>query len=131
MLNKDRVILMTKMASYEENEGKKNIAICRYFRGDYIGWQVIKSAIASTVAFFVVLVAYVLYDFENFLENIYEIDLMLYAKKIVFAYVCIVVVYALIAYVVYTIRYRKAKESVKCYFGNLKRLNTMLNDENQ
>lgn len=122
---------MTKMASYEENEGKKNIAICKYFRGDYIGWQVIKSVIASTVAFFVVLAAYVLYDFENFLEEIYEIDLVVYAKKIVFAYVCVVVVYALIAYIIHAIRYRKAKESVKRYFGNLKRLNTMLNDENQ
>ena len=103
MLNKDRVILMTKMASYEENEGKKNIAICKYFRGDYIGWQVIKSVIASTVAFFVVLAAYVLYDFENFLEEIYEIDLVVYAKKIVFAYVCVVVVYALIAYIIHAI----------------------------
>ena len=32
MLNEEKVILMTQMASYEENEGKKNMAIGRYFR---------------------------------------------------------------------------------------------------
>ena len=36
MLNEEKVILMTQMASYEENEGKKNMAIGRYFRSDYI-----------------------------------------------------------------------------------------------
>ena len=43
MLNEERIILMTHMASYEEHEGKKNVAIGNYFRGDYIGFQVLKS----------------------------------------------------------------------------------------
>ena len=34
MLNEEKIILMTQMASYEENEGKKNMAIGRYFRSD-------------------------------------------------------------------------------------------------
>ena len=41
MLNEEKVILMTQMASYEENEGKKNMAIGRYFRSDYIAIQVL------------------------------------------------------------------------------------------
>ena len=42
MLNEEKIILMTQMASYEENEGKKNMAIGRYFRSDYIAIQVLK-----------------------------------------------------------------------------------------
>ena len=42
MLNEERVILMTKMASHEENEGKKNVAIGNYYRSDYIAIQVLK-----------------------------------------------------------------------------------------
>ena len=34
MLNEERVILMTKLASYEANEGKKNVAIGNYFRSE-------------------------------------------------------------------------------------------------
>ena len=51
MLNEERIKLMTKMASYEANEGKRNVSIGSYFRGDYISIQVIKSIFAATIAF--------------------------------------------------------------------------------
>ena len=54
MLNEERIILMTKMASYEEREGKKNVAIGKYFRGDYIAIQIIKSVFCATIAFVIV-----------------------------------------------------------------------------
>ena len=54
MLNEERIKLMTKMAAYEANEGKRNVAVSSYFRGDYIGLQVIKSIISATIAFLIV-----------------------------------------------------------------------------
>lgn len=51
MLNEERIKLMTKMACYEADEGRKNVAIGSYFRGDYIGLQVIKSIISATIAY--------------------------------------------------------------------------------
>ena len=63
MLNEERIILMTKMASYEANEGRRNVAIGRYFRSDYIGWHVLKSIISATIAFVVVFGMYIYYDF--------------------------------------------------------------------
>lgn len=51
MLNEEKIILMTQMASYEENEGKKNMAIGRYFRSDYIAIQVLKSVLCATIAY--------------------------------------------------------------------------------
>ena len=35
MLSQERIKLMTKMAAYEENEGKKYMSIGSYFRSDY------------------------------------------------------------------------------------------------
>ena len=32
MINEEKVKLMTKMASYEAGEGKKYLAVCKYFR---------------------------------------------------------------------------------------------------
>ena len=58
MLNEERIRLMTKMASYEANEGKKNVFIGSYFRGDYIGLQVIRAVISGTVGFFIVFGVY-------------------------------------------------------------------------
>ena len=63
MLNEERIRLMTRMAAYEEHEGKKDIAISGYFRGDYISFQLLKSAIYATVGF-ALAVAYIA-DFNN------------------------------------------------------------------
>ena len=60
MLNEERVILMTKLAAYEQNEGRKMVTVGKYFRSDYIGIQVLKSVIGSTVAFIIIFALYIL-----------------------------------------------------------------------
>lgn len=51
MLNEEKVILMTHMASYESGEGRKNVKIGNYFRSDYIAVQVLKSVVCGTIAY--------------------------------------------------------------------------------
>ena len=125
MLNKERIILMTKMASYEANEGKKNVAIGSYFRSDYIGWQVLKSIISATIAFVVVFAVYIFYDFEMFMMDIYKMDLFAFAKQVLTMYLWTIGIYAVISYVVYTIRYNRAVKSLRVYYMNLRRLAEM------
>ena len=122
MLNEERIKLMTKMAAYEANEGKKNVAIGNYFRGDYIGLQVIKSIISATIAFLIVFGLFIFYDFEVFMSDIYKMDLLGFGKTVVIAYLIFVAVYALISYMIYTYRYTKARKSLKMYYNNLKKL---------
>ena len=130
MLNEERIKLMTKMASYEENEGKKNISIGSYFRGDYMSLQVLKSIIHATVAFFVVLGLYILYDLEAFMQELYKLDLFSLGKKVAILYVIVVASYAGISYLIYSYRYNKAKASLKCYYNNLKKLYEEYNNDN-
>lgn len=125
MLNEKRIILMTKMASYEANEGKKNVAIGSYFRSDYIGWQVLKSIISATIAFVVVFGMYIFYDFEIFMMDIYKMDLLEFAKQVLTMYLWVVGIYAVISYVVYTVRYNRAVKSLRVYHMNLRRLADM------
>ncbi len=122
MLNEERIILMTQMASYEANEGKKNVAIGSYFRSDYIGWQVLKSIISATIAFVVVFAMYIFYDFEVFMTDIYKMDLLEFAKDVLFTYLKFVGVYALISYLVYSFRYSRARKSLRLYYANLHKL---------
>ncbi len=129
MLNEERVILMTRMASYEEHEGKKNMAIGRYFRSDYIAIQVIKSIFSATIAYAVVLALYIFYDFENFMQNIYKMDLIAFARSVLTCYGVTVVVYGIISYLLCTYRYAKAKKSLKSYYSNLKKLHSLYNEQ--
>ncbi len=125
MLDQDRVILMTKMASYEAGAGKKNVEICNYFRNDYMGWQVLKSIICATIAFIVVFGMYIFYDFETFMIDIYKIDLVEFGRKVLIYYAATVGSYAVLSYVVYAIKYSKAHKSIKAYYANLKKLANM------
>ena len=129
MLNEERVVLMTKMASYETHEGKKCLAIGSYFRSDYIGLQVLKSIISATIAFVVVFAMYIFYDFEVFMTDIYKMDLLEFAKNVLFYYLGTVGAYALVSYVVYTVRYSRARKSLRAYHMNLHRLSNMYRSE--
>ncbi len=129
MLNENRIRLMTKMAAYEENEGKKTISISNYFRGDYISFQVVKGALSATVAFFLVIAMYVYYDLEIFLEDIYKMDIVALLKTVTTAYAAILIGYMLISYIVYSYRYTKAKQSLHRYFTQLRELQAMYEKE--
>lgn len=125
MLNEERVILMTRMESYAENEGKKNMQIGKYYRGDYIGLQILKSILSATVAFVICFAIYILYHFETLLQEIYKMDLIEFAKQILLYYAVTVVAYGVISYLVYAYRYSKAKKNLKGYYNHLKELNSL------
>lgn len=125
MINEEKVILMTKMASYETGKGKKDISILNYFRGDYIGFQVLKSVIAATISFVALFAVYLFYNFETLMQNIYKMDLMEFGKSIIILYLCAVGAYGVISYVVYATRYNRAKKSLRIYYNNLKKLGSM------
>lgn len=129
MLNAERVILMTKMASYEENEGKKNVNIGNYFRSDYIAIQVLMSVLSAGIAFVIVFALYIFYDFEVFMQDIYKMDLITFAKNVLIYFAVTVVSYGVVSYAVYSYRYAKAKKSLKRYRHNLKKLNALYNEQ--
>lgn len=125
MLNQERVILMTRLAAYENGDGKQNVAIGKYFKSDYIRMQIIKSIVYATITFCIIVGLLVLVDMESFMGDIYQMDLLGYAKKILVAYLAFVGTYGIISYVIYTLRYRHARKNLKLYFNNLKRLSEM------
>lgn len=131
MLNEERIKLMTKMASYEANEGKRNMAIGNYFRGDYISLQVIKSVLHATIAFFIVFALFVFYDLEILMADVYKMDLLDMGKTIVIYYLVFVAIYAVISYAVYAYRYAKARKSLKVYYNNLKKLAYLYDKESK
>lgn len=122
MLSQERIKLMTKMAAYEENEGKKYMSIGSYFRSDYMGMQVIRSVICGTLAFLLLAGLYVYYHFETMMQDIYKMDLMLVGRKVLFYYIVFIAVYSVITYVIYSFRYSRAKRSLKHYYYHLKQL---------
>lgn len=125
MLNEEKVILMTQLASYEKREGKENVAISKYFRGDFISLHLLKAVLVATVCYFVGLGIYLLYFVEELLEKIYKMDYLVFAKNAISIYVVFVVLYCLLSYVVFAHRFAKAKKGMRRYYHNLKKLSSM------
>ena len=131
MLNNEKVRLMTRMASFDEVEGKRDIAVNGYFRGDYICFQVVMSAIYGTIAFAVVVALYLLYNLESFLADFYKMDLMAFAKDWLTRYFIVLLIYLVISYFVYAFRFSRSKRRIRAYQQQLKQLHQIYEEENE
>ena len=87
MINEERIVLMTKLASYEKGEGKQSMAVGKYFRGDYISLHLLKTVISGTLAYLLCFGVYLLYYFEDIMANLYNMDFALFARNIIYYYV--------------------------------------------
>ncbi len=131
MLSEERIKLMTRMASFEDNEGKEYDSASTHFRGDYVGAQVLKAVICATIAYMIVFGVYIYYNYETFMTDIYKMDIWAFATSALKWYAVVVVVYSVIVYIVFSIKYTKARQGLKKYFNNLKLLGSLLVKESE
>ncbi|MCR4924567.1 MAG: hypothetical protein K5931_11220 [Lachnospiraceae bacterium] len=113
---------MTKLAAYEAGEGKKDTNLNSYFRGDYMSFQIWKSAIYGTAGFCVYVALTILYDLENFLEEFYKMDMVSYFQDLLVKYAVVVSIYVVISYFVCLYRYTRGKKHVNRYLKALSEL---------
>lgn len=123
MINEEKVKCMTKAAVYENGPEKKSIRIDGYFRGDYLGLQLVKSGIAYTVAFCVIVAIWIMGRMEEVLLQISQAAYLNNLIKIlVILFVCGLVLYEIAVYIFYSRKYQSAKQSVKGFHTYLKQI---------
>lgn len=123
MLNEEKIKLMTKMAVYEQNQGKKEIPMSKFFRSDYISLEMIKTLIASTIAYVLMVALWLLYDLEKFMDDLAQMDVLNLARTILILYIAYLIISMLLAYLVYRYKFTKVRESLKYYNAGLKEIN--------
>lgn len=129
MVNEERIKLMTRMAAYEKEEHKKNKTIVSFFKSDYISMQTLKSIVYTTIAFAIMFGLYVLYDFEIFMKEIYQMDIFEFAKSVIIVYGIFMGIILVITYIVSLYQYNRALQSTKLYYANLKKLSRDYGEE--
>lgn len=122
MLNQDKVILMTRMASYESGKGKQHLRIGRYFRSDYVALSIIKAIFSITISFIFGVAIYVYYHFEEYMENIYDMNFAEMGREFGKYYLILLVVYVAISYIVCMAQYINARVNIGRYKSSLKKL---------
>lgn len=122
MLNKKKIMLMTKLAMYEKQEGKHMFKASKSFRGDYVSWHVIKTIIAITLVYLLCAALWFIYNSEIIMQNFMVLNYFAIIRYAVMSYVLLVLVYGVIAYIVYSVKYSKAAKSIEHYEKGLRQL---------
>lgn len=129
MINEEKVKLMTKLAIYESKKGKKQLNISKYYKRDYVRYNMFKAVVAATVSFIMLLAIYVLVNAEDLLMSLNELDFMKEATKLGILYVVFILIYMIAARIIYARRYEQVKPDVIIYNHNLKKLKEMYDKE--
>ena len=122
MLNEEKVKIMNRLAMYEQGEGKKYLPVSKYYRTDYIGLALIKNFFLVTIGYGLALVGLAAYFGEYLMENIHKMNLVRMGIYIVVGYAGVLLLYSLVTYIQYSVKYHRAKKSVKRYYEELTRL---------
>ena len=129
MLNLEKIRTMNKLAIYEKTEGRKYIPVSKYYRSDYIGLALIKNFFLVTIGYVLIIAAVGVYFSDYLMENIHKMDLVQTGTRILTGYVAALVVFSVLTYILYSVRYHKAKKSVRGYYQELTKLEKMYNRE--
>lgn len=124
MVNEEKIKSMTKAAAYEKGTEKKNIEITNYFRTDYMGLQMIKSALAYTGAFCLFVVIWTMTGTEKLMLQLTHADyVQRLIKNLGILFVAGLIIYEVAVYIYYSWKYRQASQSVDEFQQHLKRIN--------
>ena len=75
MLHPDRVRLMTRMTIFEESEeGKKALRMSKFYKNDYVRWELMKTILSVTMGYLLILVLIGMYYSEYLIANAVTLD---------------------------------------------------------
>ena len=129
MLNEEKIKIMNKLAMYEQGEGKKYLPVGKYYRSDYIGLAMIKNFFLVTIGYCLVLAGIAAYFGEYLIDNIHTMNSVSVGVEAILGYVVVLIFFSVLTYIQYTVKYHKAKKSVKNYYEELTQLNKIYSRE--
>ena len=131
MLDKRKIELMTRLAFYEQTDGKNDFKVSEFYRKDYTSLHTICSVLWVTVGYLCVIGIVVLMVLEDILENLSNSLIVMLGGMVLLGYISLVIVYAIITNHIYDEKHRDARQRVKKYNHNLTRLLRMYEKENR
>ncbi len=129
MLNNRKVRLMSRLAMYEQSEGKEDVRMSKYFRTDYVRLNVLKTVVAVTLGYLLVLVLLIVYHSEYLIREAVTLDYKGILLRYAGIYIIILVVYCSFAMIGYMLKYRASRKKLAKYFRMLRRLRSLYREE--
>ena len=93
MLNNRKIRLMTRLASYEEKEGKSDIRLSKYYKTDYVRSEILKTIIATTFGYLLILIMTAIYYSEKLIEDAVVLDYKSMGMRILGIYIMLLTIF--------------------------------------
>lgn len=129
MLNEEKVKLMTRMAMYEEKQGKEDFKISAYYKKDYSSFQTIITILWVTVGYAIAVGVGAVAFADLILEKLNMAFIIMLVFCIGAGYIALLFLYGIVAYRFYQKKHTNARTRVKKYNHDLARLNRMYERE--
>lgn len=129
MISEDKVRYMTRLASFEEKDGRKYEPMKKYFASDYVAIEMLKSLVTGTIAFAVVVGLIVCCNLEDILENLSKIDYIGIGKEILVFYLAFMALYMVATYITYSVRYSRGRKKIKRFYAQLRRVEQITDEK--
>ena len=131
MLDRSKVKLMTKLALYEQTQGKEDFKISEYYRKDYVGLHSICSFLWVTVGYICVWMLILLAGFDLIVGHMSLLLMLIMMLVAVVGYVVILAIYAGVTSHVYNQKHKDTRQRVKMYNHDLIKLLKLYEKEKQ
>lgn len=129
MLNERKIRLMTKLAVFEEKEGKEDIKLVKYYKNDFVRYQLIKTMLSVTLGYALILIMIAFYKIEFLITKMIELDYIAIGKTVLGVYVILLTVYVLISLIGYSLKFESSRKKINQYMKNLKMLRKFYREE--
>ena len=99
---------MTALARYEQEDGKKEIKISRYYRNDYIGLMLLKNFFITTIGYFLVIGLWALWKLDWLMDGMDSMNLWLLLFLLAAVYVGMLIVYSAVTIYIAVQKHKRA-----------------------
>lgn len=125
MLDQNKVRLMTKLAMYEQNEGKYDIEMMNYYKSDYVSLKVFKINLSITIFLILIFIANFAIYFINSLDNFKKMDILFIGGIYLVVWIVLMLISTYICTRIYKKRYIEASSRINKYEKMLNELQRM------
>ncbi len=129
MINIRKTRLMTKLALYETGEGREDIRLSKYYKTDYVRLQILKTVLAVTVGYILILLMVGLYKSEYLIAEAVNLDYRAIGITVLVIYIILLTIYIVGTIIGYSIKYDLSRGKLTRYFRLLNIMKKIYREE--
>lgn len=129
VLNEKKLQIMSRLASYEKKEHQKDFKRAKYYKSDYIRYNLLKTIVSVTIGYVLILGLIAFYNLEFLISNAVILDYNEMIGKALTIYILLLVIYIVGTIIIYSLKYDKSHRLVGKYYKMLGVLRRFYHDE--